>query len=64
MKKAKENFYKDKEGRHKEYLDTLKEKVSFNINEIPNPLPVAFDTFDKYSKLYDAKEMKKSKKKS
>lgn len=64
IEKSKEKFIKEKEARAKEYLDELKGKVSFNINELPNPLPVQYSTFDKYRKSYDTKEKKTSKKKS
>ena len=50
-----ETYYKEKEGRRKEHLAELKDKVSFNINELPRPIPADYDTFDKLIKMYDPK---------
>lgn len=56
-----DKLYKDKDRRQNEYLAELKEKVSFKINELPDPQPADYVTFDQYDKLYDPKA-KKSKK--
>ena len=61
MEKQKSTYLKEKEARHKEYLADMKDKVSFKLNELPDPQPVTYATFDKYNKVYNPKE-KKSKK--
>jgi len=62
LEKAKEEFFKDKETREKEYMNELKDKVSFKIDELPNPQPADYPTFDKYGKMYDMKKQKSKKK--
>ena len=64
LEKAKEVYFKERKNKEEEYLEELQSKVSFNIKELPNPQPMNYPTFDKYAKLYNPKDRKRSSKKS
>ena len=64
MEKDKENFYKKKDERAKDYIESLKDTVSFKINELPNPQPIDITTFDQYARQYEDVSKHKTKKKS